>query len=278
MNSTVEILAVDLAFPEGPAFTRSGVLWCVELLGGTLLRWAPNELIRYATGGRPNGLTIDSKNRVWVCDASQNSVRRFDPTSLIWETMIDAVQGYPLAKPNDLAFEPRGRLLFTCPGDSRVEPTGYVCCLEPDGNVYKIAENLYFPNGLSLVDGGTALVIAETYRQRLWKGTWDSTNGQWVDPEPWADVGGPIGPDGMAFGADGLLYVAVYGSGQIIALDADGGITRAYKVPGTNPTNVAFDPTGELGLVVTEAEQGIIVSLPNLSADCPLFDGGDVWP
>jgi hypothetical protein len=40
---------------------------------------------------------------------------------------------------------------------------------------------------------------------------------------------------------------------------------------------VAFDPTGVLGLIVTEAEKGLIVSLTELSAGYPLFDGGDAW-
>ncbi len=51
---------------------------------------------------------------------------------------------------------------------------GYVCCLAPEGTARKIADGLYFPNGLALLGGGETLVVAETYSHRLWKGRWDA--------------------------------------------------------------------------------------------------------
>ncbi len=131
-----------------------------------------------------------------------------------------------------------------------------------DGGVARrIGESFYYPNGLAIVDGGHSLVIAETYRQRLWKGDWDAASARWLHPRPWVDVGGPTGPDGMALGPDGLLYVAVYGSGQVKVVEAGGKLVGAIDVAGKNPTNVAFDPAGRLGLVVTEAERGLLISV-----------------
>jgi sugar lactone lactonase YvrE len=77
---------------------------------------------------------------------------------------------------------------------------------------------------------------------------------KWVEPKVWATgLDGAPGPDGMAFAEDGTLFVAVYGSGSVFHLDADGRIIERIAVPGANPTNCAFDPSGRLGLVVTEA-------------------------
>ncbi len=45
-------------------------------------------------------------------------------------------------------------------------------------------------------------------------------------------------------------------------VDEDGTIVEHLTTPGNNPTNCAFDPSGRLGLVVTEAERGEILSLP----------------
>ena len=78
----------------------------------------------------------------------------------------------------------------------------------------------------------------------------------------------------MALGVDGLLYVAVFGSGRVEAVDENGGIAMIFNLPGSNPTNVAFDPTGHLGLVVTEAERGVLLSLPELGPGARLCDGG----
>jgi gluconolactonase len=278
MQCRIEELAANLDFPEGPAFAPDGSLWFVELNAGNLVRWSANHLHRYPSSGSPNGLAFDRVGRAWFCDARQNAIRRFDPATEEWITVVNNLKGGPLNNPNDLAFDARGNLIFTCPGRSLHDPTGYVCCLTPEGQLTKIAEGMYFPNGLAFVDEGRTLVIAETYRQRLRKGAWDAVLTRWLDPKPWVDFGGEPGPDGMAFGAGGQLYVAVYRSAQIKVVDPQGQVIREYDLPGSNPTNAAFDPRkGNLGLVVTEAERGLLLSLPDLGPGVPLFDGGEVW-
>lgn len=75
----------------------------------------------------------------------------------------------------------------------------------------------------------------------------------------------------MAAGQDGLIYVAVYSAGQVKAVARDGTIARVFDLPGANPTNCAFDPSGRLGLIVTEAEKGLLLSLTGLGLGLPLF-------
>jgi gluconolactonase len=270
-TTSVTILATGLAFPEGPAFDSVGALWCVELKGGSLVRFAQGRLERIPCDGEPNGIAIGSRDEIWFCDAGLCAVRRYTPATGRFDTLASHVNGESLAKPNDLSFDAAGNLVFTCPGESQTAPTGYVCCLGRDGSVKKIAGGMYFPNGLVFVDGGATLIIAETRRQRLWRGRWDAATAAWREPRPWADVGGRVGPDGMAAGRDGLVYVAVYSAGQVKAVAPDGTITRVFDVPGVNPTNCAFDPSGQLGLVVTEAEKGLLLSLTGLGPGLPLF-------
>lgn len=256
------LLADGLEFPEGPAFTADGLLWFVEYKGGRLVRVRDGQLERIEAGGAPNGIAIDAQGRVWFCDAEQRAIRRY--TEGQCETVCTHVDGEPLYKPNDLCFDGCGNLLFTCPGDSRTEPLGYVCCLRPNGGVHRIATGMYFPNGLALGADGRTLIVAETYRHRLWRGAWDPAACDWSNAAPWAVAGGPIGPDGMAFHPSELLYVAVYGQQVVRIIDAAGKVVGELKTPGRNPTNVAFDPSGRLGLVVTEAEEGCVWSLPGL--------------
>lgn len=255
------ILAEGLNFPEGPAFAPNGELWCVELKGGNLVRWSERGIERFDTGGEPNGLTFDNRGVAWFCDAGQCAIRTFEPATGLYNTTVHSIDGVPLFRPNDLVFDGRGNLIFTCPGDSRREPTGYVCCFSASGELTKIAEGIYFPNGLALFDEDRRLVIAETYRQRLWKGRWNGHARAWTDAHPYANVAGLPGPDGMAFDSDGLLYVAVYRSGQIRVFNDQGELVKAYDLPGMNPTNVAFDPSGRLGMVVTEAEKGQLLRI-----------------
>jgi gluconolactonase len=271
MEDLPRLLAAGLQFPEGPAFAPDGSLWCVELKGGCLVRLIDGQITRIHTGGAPNGLAVDSAGRIFFCDAGENSIRVHDLRSGVTTTLTDGIHGQPLHKPNDLAFDPQGNLIFTCPGDSRTEPSGYICCLAPDGKTSIIADRLHFPNGLAFTADGTELVLAETYRQRLWRGTWNAANRKWHG-QIWAtNLNGAPGPDGMAFAADGTLFVAVYGSGSILRIAADARITETIPLPGKNPTNLAFDPSGHLGLVVTEAEHGRLWSLTGHGDASPLF-------
>jgi gluconolactonase len=278
IEGKVMVLATGLDFPEGPAFDPQGNLWFVELNGGNLVSWSEGKVKRYPTGGRPNGMGFDHKGRAWMCDSGQNKIRRFDPTSNQWETMAEKIDGQPLQSPNDLSFDAQGNLLFTCPNFADNNPTGYVVCLTPAGKLTKIIDGIYRPNGLDIVDGGKALVVADTWQKTLLKGSWDAATCTWQDPQPWAKVGGSEGPDGMIPGADGLLYVAIYGDGVIKVVNEDGQISKVYKIPGSNPTNVAVDPAGKLGLVVTETEKGQLLSLPEVQPGVAIFDGGVWWP
>ncbi len=269
----MRILAENLRFPEAPAFDKNADLWCVELKGGNLARFKNGAIERFATGGAPNGVVFDWQNRAVFCDAAQNQIRRFDLETGNFETLAAAVDGERLNKPNDLAFDSRGNLIFTCPGDSRREPSGYVCCLKPDGTVKKIADKMFFPNGLAFAGDERTLIVAETYKQRLWRGEWNANDCEWRAAQPFAETGGNPGPDGMAFCANNLLYVAVYGSSQIKAVNQNGEIIETHFLPGANPTNVAFDLRGNSGLIVTEAERGLLLSIAEISGGVELFDG-----
>ncbi|WP_338876428.1 SMP-30/gluconolactonase/LRE family protein [Spirosoma sp. SC4-14] len=255
----IGVLTTGVRFPEGPAFANDGSLWAVELKGESLIRYQNGTVKRFPVGGEPNGIAIDSDGKIWFCDAGQRSIRRFDPETEKTETMLDKIMGESLNKPNDLAFDSAGNLLFTCPGESRREPTGYAGVRMRDGTVKKITTEKYFPNGLALTLDGKQLILAETYKHRLWKGKWNVETGEWTEAEVWAKVQGPTGPggpDGMAFGEEGNLYVAVYGTGKVHVINQHGDVVHLIDLPGQNPTNCAFDPSGRLGLVITEAEKG----------------------
>lgn len=271
------VLLEGLDFPEGPAFDPQGRLWCTELGSGNLVLWDGQQARRYATQGKPNGLAFDRQGRAWMPDSGQNAIRRFDPRNETWETMLDQVDGEALLSPNDLSFDALGNLLFTCPNFASEERLGYVVCLSPDGSALKIAEGYYRPNGLDVVDGGKALVVADTFQKTLFKGGWDAQQRRWLDPQPWAQVGGSEGPDGMAFGADGRLYQAIYGDGLIRVIDGQGQTVDKLALPGSNPTNAAIDPSGKLGLVVTETERGQLLNLPWVQPGVAIFDGGEAW-
>jgi gluconolactonase len=64
------------------------------------------------------------------------------------------------------------------------------------------------------------------------------------------------GPDGMAFGTDGKLYVAVYGQGDVTVLGQNGQVIKRIRTEGNMPTNVAFGLRAQRRIFITEYELG----------------------
>lgn len=220
--------------------------------------------MRVHTGGRPNGAVVRDEY-VWFCDSGQNAIRRMSIDTKTIDTVVSELGNRPLNGPNDLLFDSRNNLIFTCPGSS-AEP-GYVAVYSASGMVEVIADGLDYPNGLAFLANDKTLLIGETHRQRIWEGFWDAEGLSWETIRVWshvidAPVNAPFpGPDGMALGSDGNLYVTVFGAGLIRVLSAEGEFIRDISLPGQNPTNCIFDPSGKLGLVVTDSSRGELLSI-----------------
>ncbi|MFD1144807.1 SMP-30/gluconolactonase/LRE family protein [Larkinella insperata] len=261
----IDVIATDLRFPEGPAFTSDGTLWCVEQEGESLFWLKPDGTqgrLHVGTGSRPNGLYIDDLDRLWFCDSGLHAIRCINYPDQEPEIVVDRVGEERLSWPNDLTFDLEGNMLFTCPGSPDEDEPGYVCVCSSVGEVKKISESLFYPNGLAFLPNARTLVVAETHRKRIWTGRWDSTGLNWINPTVWAETGPDgFGPDGLTLGPDNLLYAAIYGGSSVQVYKPTGTLADTIKLPGENPSNCAFDPTGRLGMVVTETQKGQILSL-----------------
>ena len=131
----------------------------------------------------------------------------------------------------------------------------------PNNEIHKIAQDLFFPNGLLLINDEQDIIINETWRHRLLIGKWDPTNLKINQLKEFYEIGGNAEPDGLTLSHDQKIYAAVYGTGKIWVFDSEGHLIEQIKLPGNNPTNLVFDHVGNLGLIVTEAEKGLLLSI-----------------
>lgn len=256
----MSVLLKNLQFPEGPAFDSKGTLWFVEQQNGCLSEYSTGMLRRHKVGGRPNGIAFDREGLLWFCDSLRNEIRTYDPVSETTQTVISHLENETLNLPNDLTFDAQGNLLFTCSGEELHKGDGYICAWSPTKGLVKIGSNLFYPNGLAFNQDKTVLYIAETGTKHIWKGRWNGNTFTWKKPKIFTNTGGPIGPDGIAFDEEGFLYIAVFGSSKVHVYRNDGELHKKIDLTGSNPTNCAFDPFGILGLVITEAEKGQLLS------------------
>lgn len=256
----IDTLVTGLSFPEGPAVASDGAVWISELQAGAILR-IDRDLTRtrYMTGGSPNGLAHAPDGTVWFCDQATNAVRRLTPTTGEIGTILDHINGEELAAPNDLAFGLEGNVFFTCPGQSRKDPTGYVCLLDSAGAAVKILDGLLFPNGICFSPDHNRVYVAETYGCRVLVGEVQGSSP--IKLEPLFETPGPIGPDGVAVLKDGTVATCVYGSGLIRLYDPVMRTINDIALPDSHPAGIATDPLGYWPLLATGTATGVLLGV-----------------
>lgn len=273
------IFVDDLKNPEAPVLLPDGSMCLVEMhesRGWILWLSADGKERRVvAKTGRPNGMTLAADGTLWVAES-------VNPPALLHVTLDGDVEivatsceGKDFLFPNDLRFGPDGMLYMTdsgvrmdswrdLPPDKRqAAPTeGRVYRIDPstgDGEI--IGTGYEFTNGIAF-SSDNSLYVAATQSGLIYKHAW--TNGTVSsDKEVFGSVvdeaSGPLGfrgPDGMAFGTDGNLYIAVVGQQDVTVLAPDATVVRRIGLEGPAPTNVAFGPAGSGKLFVTEQGAG----------------------
>ena len=272
------IFATGLANPEGPVLLPDGDWALVEMHPdrGWVARISRDGKKKdvIAKTGRPNGLAIDREGVLWVAES-------INPPSLLrmtldgkFDVVLTECEGEPFLFPNDLCFGPHGELYMTDSGAeypklSKLTAEERLSC-RYDGRLYridtstmeikKLDSGLKFTNGIAF-GPDSYLYINESRSGDVFRYEWE--NGRIVGGrEHFANVmlpGGPKvfkGPDGMAFGKDGNLYVTVFVQGDITVIAPDGSVVKRLPLEGNRPSNAAFGPDGEHTLYITDQELG----------------------
>uniref|UniRef100_UPI003217B197 SMP-30/gluconolactonase/LRE family protein n=1 Tax=uncultured Draconibacterium sp. TaxID=1573823 RepID=UPI003217B197 len=271
-----ECIISGLKFPEGPVFDFNGNLWFVEIEGGNLSRWDGEKLVRIDVDGNPNGAMLDRNGNIWFCDSGRGEIRIFNPITEMFQTICNSsTSGNRLKRPNDLIFDSKGNLLFSDHADGRTEPLSTIYVLPKGENIARVVSSKkFFTNGLALKSDAETLIFSETYKQRLWTGKWDNNKLELIGEKLFTEAGGgPWGPDGIALDKEENLYVAIFNESKINIYNKKGVLSGYLNCPGSRPTSCAFDPSGKLGLVVTEAEKGQVISYPAFKEGLPIYYG-----
>lgn len=257
-NVTPIVIAKGLISPEGPSFDRKGILHFVDWDAKWIYKISSDdELTQFIyTGGTPTGSKFHRNGHLYVADGDLG-ILDISPEGTL-RVAANEWQGKPFQGPNDLVFAGNGDLYFSDPkGSGPDNPIGNIFLLRHNGNLELFAGGFLFPNGVELSKDGRTLYVAETFPNRILAFELDD-NGREKTHRVFANLSGGLGPDGMAFGADGNLYVAHFGKGCIASIDPCGNVIAEIPVGGKNPTNVAFWGTS---LYVTEIEQHQVVRL-----------------
>jgi sugar lactone lactonase YvrE len=177
--------------------------------------------------------------RFWMCDWIAGEVLAFDsegtrevmarvdglPFSIDWlpdgQLLMTTPRGVVIGQAqlpygaagqpfNEIVVDLAGRAWVDMPGAAPWEDPkpGIVAVVLPDGTSRNVADDVWFPNGMVVLDD-EKLVVAESHADRLTAWT-ISDSGELIDRRLWADLGSGSAPDGICADAEGaILYASV---------------------------------------------------------------------
>jgi sugar lactone lactonase YvrE len=129
--------------------------------------------------------------------------------------------------------------------------TGKVFHLAADGTLRKVADGLYYANGVAVDLGKRRLLVSEHLARKVWQ--FDLRDDlSLASRRLFLDVGKYVsgaetdyaetGPDGIEVDREGTVFVPVYGAGRILAVAPDGRVSK-FPVPMKFVTNIAISGT-----------------------------------
>jgi len=295
LERAISVFSGNLSEPEAPVILPDGSLIVAEMgqdkQSITHISADGKTQRIIAKTGRPNGLAMDKNGIIWVAESE-------NPPSLIKltkdgkkEIFLEDYNGTPFFFPNDLAFGPDSRLYMTDSGVrfSDLVQNGSIRSdymdIKTDGRIFRIDldtkgieeidSGLKFANGIAFGPDKN-LYVNEMFSGNIYRYRWMDGKiapkreffGNVFDKERSAAFNGP---DGMKFGVNGQLFIAVYGAGTITVLGSDGSIIRHIPTQGSKPTNIVFSADAQKKIYVTEDETGTLQTIDVDAPGLPLY-------
>jgi gluconolactonase len=247
-------------FLEGPSFDQDGNLLCVDVQAGCVYRISPagewEVLAEY--DGVPNGLKVHRDGRAFIADRKRG-VMVLDPARATLDCLLPGpAAGESFLGLNDLIFGANGDLYFTDQGRSGLQsPTGRVWRYTAAGDLDCLIDNAPSPNGLVFNMRETALYVAVTRANAVWRIELD-------DPARRTGLFVQLfaaGPDGLAMDEAGNVVVAHPTVGAVWLFNRVGVPVYYLKSCAREmTTNIAYGGEDNRTLFITESRSCSILT------------------
>ncbi len=280
-GAAMEVIANGFDWTEGPLWVRAdgGYLLFSDIPPNRILKWQegrgtqiyleqsgylgpiprPNNVAPDEPGS--NGLTLDPRGRLVLCQHGNRQVARMDaPLSkpkAKYVPIADRYEGKRLNSPNDLVYHTDGSLYFTDPPyglTRKMEDTEKqldfqgVYRVSKDGKLTLLTKELSRPNGIAFSPDHKTLYVANSDPQRaIWMAYDVKPDGSIANGRVFFDATSWVGPqrkglpDGMKVDTQGHLFAT--GPGGVHIFDKEGKHLGTLAT-GEATSNCAFGEDG----------------------------------
>jgi sugar lactone lactonase YvrE len=239
---------------EGPVWHESwgGLRW-VDMLAGDVLALdsATGEIRRTHVGEVAAAIRPRAGGGMVV--AIQRGFALVDPDG----TLHDLGDLWPAGptRMNDGACDPNGR--FYCGSMSKIQGDASLYRLDTDRRVSVVETGVTTSNGLAWSPDGGCAYYVDTPTQRVDVFDYDFAAGL-TGRRTLAVVDASDGsPDGITVDADGYVWVALYGGGQVRRYAPDGHVDAIVNVPVSKTTAVALGGDDLRDLYITTSRENL---------------------
>jgi sugar lactone lactonase YvrE len=163
----------------------------------------------------------------------------------------------PGLRMNDGACDPAGRFFCGSMAQAQTVGAGTLYRLDPDLRVTPVLRGLTVSNGLAWSPDGTCAYFVDSWSRTLDVLHLDDA-GNVVERRPLVEVSGagPV-PDGLTVDADGGIWVAVYGAGEVRRYDPSGQLSGVVEVAVPKPTACTFGGVDHGDLFITTTQEDL---------------------
>jgi sugar lactone lactonase YvrE len=144
--------------------------------------------------------------RLLILSSSDRRLLRMEPDgSLVTHADLSSLSTFPW---NEIVVDGRGNIYlnnigFDMMAGEQAAP-GMVALVASDGSTRRVADDVFFPNGMVVTPDNSTLILAESYGQKLT--AFDiGADGGLSNRRVWADLDGGV-PDGICLDAEGAVW------------------------------------------------------------------------
>jgi sugar lactone lactonase YvrE len=253
------ILHAQAALGEGALWNpETARLYWVDIEGRALHLFDPatGQDVHWPTGKRI-GTVVPMRNGHALV-ALQNGIHEMDPATGALTRLADPLTDEHL-RFNDGKCDPAGRFwvgTFDLLGRAHA---GTLYRFDPDGSTHVVLRHVTNSNGLAWSADLRTMYYIDTPTLAVQAFDYDHTTGHIENPRVIIRIPeGLGGPDGMTIDAEGKLWVAIWGAGQVHRYDPEtGALLQTVHVPAPHTSSCAFGGPELKTLYVTTARGGL---------------------
>ena len=254
--------------------SRSRKLWWIDVRRPAIQSYDPatgqHTAVRLAAEMLVGSIALREAGGMLL--ATSSGLYLYDPTKPdAPKLLLNPETDKPKNRLNDGKCDRRGRFWVGSMKDGVREPEGSLYRFDPDYSCHMQFGGVNVPNSISWSPDNRTMYFADTHLQLIWAFDFDLDDGVMSHRRVFKDwTGTEAKPDGSTVDADGCLWNAMVGTGQVVRLTPQGKVDRIIQLPLTNATCPAFGGDALDTLYVTSHSQRLS---PEQIAKEPLAGG-----